>query len=104
MRAVEGFMTDLSGRCLAIAEARFEGYEFGWEVEEVHHWHQDAAGEVFYRTVLFCADAPGGPCTRGEFVVRFLPNRPFVDECYAMIDGCLVGQDSGDAQILRKAG
>jgi len=104
-------MNDLARQRLAIAEARFDDYEFGWEVEEVHHWHQSGQGvgrgDTFCRTVLFCADGStdgeGGPCIRGEFVVRFLPNRPFVDECYAMIDGCLVGRDPGAAQILRKA-
>jgi hypothetical protein len=36
--------------------------------------------------------------------VRFLRGRPFVDECYATIDGCLIGRDPGAAQVLRKAG
>src|SRR5262245_52588107 len=97
-------MSDLAERRLAIAEARFDEYEFSWEVEEVHHWHHEAASDTFCRTVLFCADAPGSPCVRGEFVVHFLKGRPFVDECYAMIDGCLVGQDPGATQVLRKAG
>jgi hypothetical protein len=97
-------MSGLTERRLAIAEARFDEYEFGWDVEEVHHWHHDAAGDAFSRTVLFCGDAPGSACIRGEFVVRFLTGRPFVDECYAMIDGCLIGRDPGAAQILRKAG
>jgi hypothetical protein len=71
-------------------------------VEEVHHWHSD--GDEYCRTVLFCGDSPGDPCRKGHFLVRFLPGRPIVDECYAMIDGCLVGHDPDLAQPMRKAG
>jgi len=49
------------------------------------------------------ATRPAPPCVRGHFLVRFLPNRPVVDECYAMIDGCLVGRDTALDQALRKA-
>ncbi len=97
-------MNDLAQRRLAIAEARFDGYQFGWEVEEAHHWHVDDSGDEYCRTVLFCGEAPGSPCVKGHFLVRFLPGRPIVEECHAMIDGCLVGQDPFAAQVLRKAG
>ncbi|WP_162917292.1 hypothetical protein [Dongia deserti] len=96
-------MNELADRRLAIAEARFDAYQFSWEVEEVHHWHIDAGRNEYCRTVLLCGDSPGDPCVRGHFVVRFLPNRPIIDECYAMIDGCLVGYDPDLAQPLRKA-
>jgi hypothetical protein len=96
-------MSDLAKQRRAIAEARFDDYQFGWDIEEAHHWHHDAQRDELRRTVLFCADSPGDPCVRGEFVVRFLTKRPFVDECYAVIDGCLVGQDPGAMEILRKA-
>ena len=97
-------MNALAQRRLAISEARFDTYDFGWEVEEVHHWHTAGQGDEYCRTVLFCGDAPGGPCVEGHFVVRFLPNRPIVDECYAMIDGCLIGHDRALEHALRKAG
>ena len=86
---------DLPKRRLIIAEARFERYRFGaWEVEEAHHWHVALQGNELSRTVLFCADAPGGPCVSGHFIVRFHPERTTVDECYAMIDGCSIGNVS----------
>lgn len=97
-------MNELAQRRLAISEARFETYEFGWEVEEAQHWHATGHADEYCRTILFCGDAPGAPCVRGHFLVRFLPNRPVVDECYAMIDGCLVGHDTTLEQVLRKAG
>lgn len=97
-------MNDLTKRRLALAEARFDAYEFDWEVEEVHHWHVEGQGDEYCRSVLFCGDAPGSPCRRGHFLVRFLPGRATVDECYAMIDGCLVGRDPELAQAMRKAG
>jgi hypothetical protein len=85
-------MSDLTKRRLAAAEARFERYRFGaWEVEEAHHWHIDVLGDEFCRTVLFCAEAPGGPCLRGHFLVRFQPGGSSVVECHAMIDGCSIG-------------
>ena len=96
-------MNELAKRRLAISEARFETYQFDWEVEETHHWRVEGQGDVYCRTVLFCGDAPGAACVRGHFLVRFLPNRQIVDECYAMIDGCLIGQDPDLAQELRKA-
>jgi hypothetical protein len=96
-------MNELAKRRRAIAEAKFDSYHFDWEVEEVHHWHIDGRGDEYCRTVLFCGDSPGDSCVRGQFVVRFLPGRPIVDECYAMIDGCLVGQDPDLALPLRKA-
>jgi hypothetical protein len=86
-------MNDLIKRRLATAEARFERYSFGaWEVEEAHHWHVALRGNELCRTVLFCADTPGGPCVRGHFLVRFQPGGTNVDECYAMIDGCSIGK------------
>ena len=97
-------MNELTKRRLAIAEAKFDSYDFGWAVEEVHHWHTDDGRAEYCRTVLFCGDSPGDPCLRGEFVVRFLPGRAIVDECYGMIDGCLIGQDTDLAQPMRKAG
>ncbi|HET6622010.1 MAG TPA: hypothetical protein VFG64_18875 [Dongiaceae bacterium] len=97
-------MNELAQRRLAISEARFETYEFGWEVEEAHHWQVAGQGDEYCRTVLFCGDTPGGPCLRGQFVVRFLRGRPIVDGCHAMIDGCLVGHDTDLAQAMRKAG
>jgi hypothetical protein len=96
-------MNELAKRRLAIAEAKFDTYEFGWEVEEVHHWHTDGGTDEYCRTVLLCGDSPGDPCLKGHFLVRFLPGRPIVDECYAMIDGCLIGQDPDLAQPMRKA-
>ena len=96
-------MNELAERRLAISEARFETYDFGFEVEEVHHWHTTGQGDEYCRTILFCGDAPGAPSVRGHFLVRFLPNRPVVDECHAMIDGCLVGRDTALDQALRKA-
>jgi hypothetical protein len=96
-------MNELAKRRLAISEARFDAYQFGWEVEEVAHWHVERQGDVYCRTVLFCGDAPGGSCVRGHFLVRFLPGRPIVDECYAMIDGCIVGYELDPAQMMRKA-
>jgi hypothetical protein len=85
-------MSDLTKRRLAAAEARFERYPFGaWEIEEAHHWHIDVLGDEFCRTVLFCAEAPGGPCLRGHFLVRFQPGGSSVVECHAMNDGCSIG-------------
>ena len=91
--ALASKMSDLARRRLAVSEARFENYRFGgWEVEEVHHWHSTGDRDVLCRTVLFCAEAPGGPCVRGHFYVRFRPGRAIVNECYGMIDGCLIGK------------
>src|SRR5262249_959063 len=87
-------MNELAQRRLAISEARFDTYDFGHEVEEVHHWHATGQGDEYCRTILFCGDAPGAPSVRGHFLVRFLPNRPVVDACDAMIDGCLIGRDT----------
>lgn len=78
----------------AAAEARFARHQFGWEVEEAHHWHEAGSANEFCRTVLFCGEAPGSPCVRGHFYIRFRPGRATVEECYAMIDGCLVGSSS----------
>ena len=84
----------LTRQRLLTCESRFERYRFGaWEVEEVHHWHFVAASDEFCRTVLFCADDPGGPCIKGHFIVRFRRGLTLVDECYAAIDGCYVGND-----------
>jgi hypothetical protein len=96
-------MNELAKRRLAISEARFDAYQFGWEVEEVQHWHAEGQGDVYCRTVLFCGDSPGDPCVRGHFLVRFLPGKPIVDECYAMIDGCLIGHEPDLTQEMRKA-
>ena len=96
-------MNELAKRRLAISEAKFDSYQFGWEVEEVHQWHVDAQGNEYCRTVLFCGDSPGDPCIRGYFAVRFLSGRTIVDECHAMIDGCLIGHDPDLALVLRKA-
>ncbi len=96
-------MTDITKRRRTVAETRFARYRFGWEVEEVHHWH--AAGEhELCRTVLFCGEAPGSPCVRGHFYVRFEPGRAAVEECHAMIDGCLVGSDPFGAKARRRVG
>lgn len=97
-------MDELLRRRLAVSEARFDSYQFGWEVEEAHHWHLSGDANTLCRTVLFCADSPGGASIRGHFEVRFLPHRAIVDECHAMIDGCLVGHDPDLAQEMRKAG
>lgn len=86
-------MNRLAKRRLASAEARFDRYRFGWEVEEVHHWHLQGQGDEYCRTVLFCGDSPGAPCIRGHFLVRFVPGQVIVEECYAVIDGCLIGHD-----------
>lgn len=96
-------MNELAKRRLAISEARFESYDFDWEVEEVSHWQIDRQGDEYCRTVIFCGDSPGGPCIRGHFAVRFVPGRPIVEECHAMIDGCLIGHDPDLALPLRKA-
>lgn len=96
-------MNEFAKRRLAISEAKFESYHFGWEVEEVHHWYVDGHRDEYCRTVLFCGDSPGDPCVRGHFLVRFLPGRAIIDECYAIIDGCLVGHDPDLALPLRKA-
>lgn len=96
-------MDELAERRLAIAEARFDAYQFGWEVEEVQHWHLEGQGDAYCRTVMFCGVSPGDPCLRGHFLIRFLPGLAIVDECYAMIDGCLVGHEPHLAQALRKA-
>jgi hypothetical protein len=99
----ESHMSELTKRRLAISEAKFDAYHFGWKVEEVHHWHIEDQGNEFCRTVLFCGGSPGDPCVRGHFHVRFLPRRATVDECYAMIDGCLIGHDPDLAQTERRA-
>ena len=96
-------MVDLTKQRLLICESRFERYRFGtWEVEEDHHWHFVAASDEFCRTVLFCADDPGGPCIKGHFIVRFRPGLTQVDECYAAIDGCYVGNDPIGRRRRRK--
>jgi hypothetical protein len=82
-----------ASRRLAVCEALFDAYQFGWDVEEVHHWCSDEQGDRFFRAVLFCGVSPCDPCIPGYFHVRFLPRRTKVDECYAIIDGCLIGQD-----------
>jgi hypothetical protein len=96
-------MHELAKRRLAISEARFDSYHFDWEVEEALHWHVDSQRNEYCRTVLFCGDSPGDPCIRGHFLVRFLPGRAIVDECYAMIDGCLIGCEPDLAHAMRKA-
>ena len=95
-------MKDLDKRRHAVAEARFANYQFGWDVEEVHHWHAGGEDELC-RTVLFCGEAPGSPCVRGHFYVRFQPGRATVEECYAMIDGCLVGTTPVRLKARRRA-
>ena len=96
-------MNELTQRRLAVAEAKFDAYQFDWEVEEYHHWHTQDDSDIFCRTVLFCGEAPGAPCMKGIFVVRFQPRREVIDECYAMIDGCLIGNDPALEEFLRKA-
>jgi hypothetical protein len=96
-------MTDITERRRAVAEARFTGYQFGWEVEEVHHWHAAGGEDELCRTVLFCGEAPGSPCVRGHFYVRFRPGRAVVAECYAMIEGCLIGSHPVRAKVRRRA-
>jgi hypothetical protein len=87
-------MTNLTKRRLTKAEARFDAYEFGWEVEEIHHWHATGRDDVLCRTVLFRGESLCGPWLTGHFVVRFQPDRAAITECYAMIDGCLIGRCS----------
>jgi hypothetical protein len=87
-------MKHFTGRRRAAAEARFAGHQFGWEVEEVHHWHEAGSADEYCRTVLFCGEAPGSPCVRGHFYIRFEPGGAKVADSYAMIDGCLVGSGS----------
>lgn len=95
-------MSDLTRRRLAICEGEFESYGFGaWVVEEAHHWHATGHRDEFCRTVLFCSEVPGGPCVRAHFFVRFCPGKTGIDECYAMIDGCLIGIEA--ARSRRKA-
>lgn len=93
-------MKDFTKRRHAAAEARFTTYQFGWEVEESHHWHAGGEHELC-RTVLFCGEAPGSPCVRGHFYVRFDPGGTAIEECYAMIDGCLVGSSPTRARAKR---
>jgi hypothetical protein len=97
-------MKILNRRRRVVAEAKFADYQFGWEVEEVHHWHSAGGGDAFCRTVLFCGEAPGSPCVRGHFYVRFRRDRASIEECYAMIDGCLVGDGPVRANARRRAG
>ena len=96
-------MRNFTKRRRAVADARFAGYQFGWEVEEVHHWHATGGQDEFCRTILWCGEAPGSPCVRGHFYVRFKPGRAAVAECYAMIDGCLVGSSLARAKARRRA-
>ncbi len=96
-------MNELAKRRLAISEAKFDAYHFGWEVGEVLDWYVEGQGDEYSRTVMFCGDSSGDPCIKGHFLVRFLSGRAVIDECYAMIDGCLIGQDPDLAQDMRKA-
>jgi len=86
-------MPDLAKRRLRIADRLFESYQFGsWDLEEISDWHVAKAGDVLCRSIMFCDAERGGPCIRGEFVVRFKTGRARVDEHYATIDGCFVGE------------
>lgn len=93
-------MKDFTKRRRMAAETRFASHLFGLDVEEVHHLHAGVAHE-FCRTVLFCGEAPGSPCFRGHFYVRFRPGSASIEESYAMIDGCLVGSHPIGARARR---
>jgi hypothetical protein len=86
-------MSDLAKPRLRIAEHLFDSYQFGsWDLEDISHWHGSKAGDVLSRTIMFCDAERGGPCIRGEFVVRFKTGSALVDEHYATLDGCFVGE------------
>jgi hypothetical protein len=88
-------MPDLAKRRLPIAERLFDSYQFGsWDLEEISHWHMAKGGDVLCRSIMFCDAERGAPCIRGEFVVRFKTGSMLVDEHYATIDGCFVGEVS----------
>jgi hypothetical protein len=96
-------MKDFTKRRRAAADASFADHYLDWEVEEVHHWHAAGSPDAYSRTVLFCGEAPGSPCLRGHFYVRFEPGGAKVEECYAMIDGCLIGRGAVRAKGKSRA-
>lgn len=94
-------MPDFAMRRLRTAERLFESYQFGgWDLEEVSHWH--AVGNELCRSIMYCDAERGAPCIRGEFVVRFKSGSAAVDEHYATVDGCFVGEATRAA--MRRSG
>lgn len=84
-------MIGLDEKRNAAADAEFESFDFGWQIEDASGWEWTQPGNEWTKPV-FCANEenPDGPSVPGSLVVVFEDGGADIRESYAVVEGVMI--------------